>query len=402
MVEGRERIPAAVILIIFLIGAIVVYLITIPQPVAYKLIFGNFSTNTTTNKTHLSGPVGSFYFPITSYLGGNPSVINSSYTLGTFGATYNEYNSTIGNANQFTLTSSIFGSSSYNVGFNGTPGDDYFLSMYVSSVSGSPKLSVSINGNSFYSTLPASTEKIVIKIPSVNKGNNVISIFNNLNGFAFTQGITFSNVSVTQMYSNNASHYSSVTAITLSGFGNYYLEFTPIGYGNITVSVDGYPLEKFSSASDNPITLMIPASVVNQAIKTTASAVLPVTFNVGFTVNQQSTYEIANAALVYSLPQIKQNSMTIPYSVKRTNSSQYVLTFYVNNILESGNVNFNFYPSGASFQIPSTNLVTGENILLISASSLSGDVVSGNFTGTVQLSTNGLIIPDYIALKSAS
>jgi hypothetical protein len=334
-------------------------------------------------------------------LGGNPSAINSTYALGTFGVSYNEYNSSSSSASPFTLTSSIFGSSSYNAGFNGTPSDTYFLTIDIGSVSGSPNLKVSLNGNYFYSAIPAANEQIVLRLPAVSKGNNVVSVYNNLNGFALTQAISFQNATVTQMYSNNASHYSTVTALTLSGIGNYYLQFTPIGYGNLSVSVNGYQLAQMTSASDTPLTMQIPPNVVNQAIKPGTSPVLPVAFNVGFIAGQGSTYEIANGGLVYSMPEVTPNSFTIPYTVKKT-SGEYVLTFYANSIIKQGPVTFSIYPSSQSFQIPATNLIAGENILILPNSSLAGQLVNGNYTGTMTLSTTGLIIPTYLSLTPTS
>lgn len=401
MSDDRERISAAVVLIIFLIGAIVVYLVTLPQPIAYRLIFGNFSTQPSHPSTNNTAPLNSFYYQITSYLGGNPSAINSTYSIGTFGTSYDEYNSSLSNSAPFTLTSSIFGSSSYNIGFNGSASNSHFLSFNIGAVSGSPTLKIALNGNYFYQAIPGSNEHVILKLPTVSSGNNVVSIYNYLNGFAFTQAIDFSNVTITQMYANNASHYSSVTPITLSGLGNYYLQFTPIGYGNLSVSVDGYTLAHMSSASDSPYTIMLPPNVVNQAIKTGNTAIIPVTFNVGFSVGPQSTYEIANAAIVYTMPQVTPNSMTIPYTVKQT-TGEYVLTFYVSSILNQGPVTFTMYPSGQSFQISSTNLVTGENILIIPKGALAGQASNGNYTGTMALSTTGLIIPDYISLKPTS
>ncbi len=403
MSDDRERIPAAVVLIIFLIGAVVVYLVTIPQPVAYRLIFGNFSTSshTGTNNSGNVAPPSSFYYPITSYLGGNPAATNSTYPLGTFGAAYSEYNSSLSSSSPFTLTSSIFGSSSYNAGFNASAEDSYFLLLDVGSVSGNPTLKVALNGNYFYQSTPASNEHILLRLPQASSGNNIVSIYNYLNGFALTQAISFTNVSVIQQYSNNVSHYSSVTPVTLSGLGNYYLQFTPIGYGNLSVTVNGYQLTQLSSSSDVPLTFIIPPSVVNQAIKPGNAAIMPITFNAGFSVGQKSTYEVANAAIIYTMPEVNSASMTIPYTVKET-TGEYILTFYVNNILKQGNVTFSLYPSGQTFQIAASNLVTGDNILILPNSAFGGQAVSGNLTGTVTLSTNGLVIPSYLAIKSTS
>ena len=401
MGEGRERIPAAVILIIFLIGAIVIYLITIPQPVAYSLVFGNFSNSHSSTNATLATQPGSYYYALTSYIGGNPSTVNTTYSVGTFSASYDEYNSTVGGATTFTLTSSIFGSSSYNIQFNGLSADAYFLAINITSVSGTPKLSVSLNGNSFYNTLPAGNEQILIKLPQAVNGRNTLSIYNDLNGLAFTQAISFSAVAVTQMAGNNDSHYATVTALTLSGLGNYYLTYTPIGYGNLTVSANGYDLAELTNASDTPMTVMLPSYVVDKAIGTGTSAILPATFNLGFVVSKDSTYEIANTGLTYEMPEITPNSVTIPYSVKES-SGEYVMTFYVDSIMEPGDVSLGFYPSGRIYQISSANLVTGENIIILSNSSLAGAMSDGNYTGTISISSTGLVIPQYLEIKPTS
>ncbi len=401
MGEGRERVPAAVILIIFLIGAIVIYLVTIPQPVAYSLVFGNFSNSHSGTNSTSSAQHGSYYDQLTAYIGGNPSTVNTTYSIGTFSASYNEYNSTVGGANTFTLTSSIFGSSSYNMGFNGSSADTYFLAINITSVSGTPKLRLSLNGNYFYTVIPAGNEQILLQLPAAINGKNTLSIYNNLNGFAFTQAISFSEVAITQMAGDNASHYGTVTALTLSGLGNYYLTYTPIGYGNLTISANGYDLTKLSAASDTPTTIMLPSDVVNKAIGSGASAILPATFNLGFVVSQSSTYEIANAGLVYEMPYVAPNTISVPYSVKGT-SGEYVMTFYVDSIMEPGSVSFTFYPSGQSYQISAANLVAGENIIILPNSALSVTQLDGNYTGTMSISSTGLVIPQYVQIKPTS
>lgn len=398
--EQRERVPAAVILIVFIIGATVIYLVTLPAPIAYSLVFGNFSQQTSTvNNT--SVPKGAFYAPITTYVGGNPSAQSTSYSFGTFGASYNEYNSTLSSTSPFTLSASLFGSSSYNVGFNGSSADSYFVTINISSVSGSPKITVLLNGNSFYSTLPSDNEQIVLRVPGARNGNNVLSIQVSLNGFAFSQSASFNGVSITQMFQNNASHYVSATIPTFSGIGNFYLQYTPIGTGNMTISVNGEVMQRISQASDNPVNITIPPSIVNQAISPGTSPILPVTFDLGFTVGPKSTYELANVGLVYQVPQIASNNITLPFSVPTT-TGNYILTLYISSIIKQGQVSFSVYPSGATFSIPAANLATGENILILPYSDFQGQQAGGDYSGTITIKSDGLVIPQYIELKSTS
>jgi hypothetical protein len=399
--EGRERISAAVILIIFLIGAIVIYLVMIPQPVAYNLLFGNFSQSSGSTPPPPPTPLGSFYTPLSSYIGGNPTVFNTTYSLGTFAVSYSRVNSTVGGSSPFSLTSSIFGSSSSSIGFYGTPSDAYFLTINLSSVSGSPKLVASLNGNDFYNTLPPSNEIITLKLPNVNNGKNIVSVTNNLNGFAFTQGIDFNNISITQMASLNSSKTLTASIPTLSGLGNFYMQYTPIGYGNLSISANGYDLARISNGTDTPTTILLPPSVVNSAVGSGTSAILPATFNLGFVVEPATTYEIANTGIVYQTPVITVNSPTVQYSIKETDG-EYVMILYVNSIIKQGNVTFGFYPSGKTYQISAANLATGENIIILSNASLAGQTINGNYTGTVTMSSNGLIIPQYLSIKPTS
>ncbi len=398
----RERVPAAVILIIFLIGGIVVYLIMIPSPVAYSLIFGNFSQQQQPTPPPTATPVGSFYYPLSSYVGGNSAPAQTFYSMGTFGVAYSLANSTIGTSKPFTLTSSIFGSSSYNIGFNGSPSDLYFVTINISSVSGgNPKLKLSLNGGPSYTTTPSGGEIIHLPLSPVRSGKNILSLSNELNGFAFSQSIRFNSVTITQTSSLNTSKTVTTTVQTFSGLGNYYLQYTPIGSGTMSISINGNYLTQVTSASDVPQNVTIPAYIINKIIGTGTSPVMPLTFNVAFTAAKQSSYQIANAGILYQSPVIPSTNITIPLGVK-SGSGNYIMTFYVNSIIKQGAVYFTFYPSGQEFQIPSTNLVVGQNVVILPSSALAGQVVSGNYSGTVYVSSNGLVLPQYLSIKPAS
>ncbi len=395
------RVSAAVMLVIFLIAAIFVYLILLPAPVTYNLIYGNFSNQPISNS---SQPIaaGSFYYPITSYVGGSPSAQNYSYNLGTFGISYSVYNSTVSGSAPFQLTSSIFGSSSYNINFNGSSTDKYFITLTIGKVSGSPRLKISLNGDYFYSAIPASGEKVTLAIPGVVNGKNIVSIYNDLNGLAFTQSISFSNVSITQTHSVSVFRSLSTSVLTIDGLGNFYLQFIPIGQGNLSVYVNNEPLASISSGRDVPLTIMLPPSIVNSAIAHSTSPMVTANFDTTFAVAGANTsYEIANGNIIYSAPVIPSQNLTFQYTLPQT-SGEYIFTFYLDSILKQGQVTFSFYPSGQSFQISSSNLMTGQNTLILPVSALSSQISNGNYTGTVSVSSTGLVIPQYISIKPTS
>ncbi len=397
--EQRERVSAAVVLIIFLIGAIIAYLIIIPPPTSYSLVFGNFSSSSSSG-SHTPPPVQQpgFFYNLTSYVGGNPISENLTYPVGTFGVFYNEANSTLSTQGSFSLTSSLIGSASYNVGVNTNTQDTYFLVMNISSVSGPPILKVALNGNYFYQEAPSSGV-VVLKMPQANSGKNTISIYNDLNGFAFSQSIDFNSISVIQESPNNVSSVNQVVIPTFDGLGNFYVQYTPIGTGNLNVGLNGYTLSAAGQSNGTPMTIRVPPSVIDQMIPTGSSPILPMNFELGFIVSPNSRYEIANAAMVYQTPYLAQNNLTIPYTVQVSNSD-YVLTLYVNSIIKSGNIDFTVYPSGATFNMSSSKLTTGENVLVLPYSDFAGSQSGNSYTGTITMTSDGLVIPEYVSLRS--
>ncbi|MCL4399566.1 hypothetical protein M1293_03640 [Candidatus Parvarchaeota archaeon] len=398
---GPDKVSAAVVLIVFMIAIVVLYLILVPAPVAYQLITGKNITSPTQNVTHSSPQQAEFYYPISNYVGETASPQSYSYQLGTFGVSYKEYNSTIGVTKPFTLTSSIFGSSNYNIKFNATTSDSYFLIMNISSVSGSPSFQVYINGHSFYRSLPAGGEDIALSIPSIRQGSNVLSIYNYLNGLALSEGISFSSVQLIQMSYNNAPDFVSTKVMTLSGIGNFYLDYFPIGTGPLQVKINNTVVSSIENGSDSEVNITIPPSLLDSIIPQSNQQVLPITFGVGFIPGKTAVYEIGDAQLVYQLPAISQNNLTVPFSVNAS-GKQYLLTLYLNNIISSGSVNFKFSPSEASISIPGSKLTLGTNVLIIPPYYLAGLPMDNNYTGTLTISSDGLLIPSYVAIKPLS
>lgn len=399
--EQRERVSAAVVLIVFLIAAIIGYLIIIPVPTSYSLVFGNFPSNTGANSTHNPPPTPQqgFFYNLTSYVGGNPNSENLTYPVGTFGVFYNEANSTLSTAGSFTLSSSLFGSSSYNIGVATNSRDTYFLVMNISSVSGPPTLKVALNGNYFYQEVPTSGT-VVLKMPRVNSGNDTVSVYNDLNGFAFSQSLTFNSISIIQESPNNVSSTNQITIPSFDGLGNFYVQYTPIGAGNLHVNLNGYALSTAGQANGTPVSIRVPASIIDQLIPVGNSPILPMNFDLGFLVDPNSRYEIANAGMVYQTPYLAQNNLTVPYTVQ-VSQSGYVLTFYVSSVIKQDDVNFTVYPSGAKFGMSASNINTGENVLILPPGDFAGSQSGNNYTGTLTMSSNGLIIPEYVSIRPA-
>ncbi|MBE5727835.1 hypothetical protein IHE50_00235 [Candidatus Parvarchaeota archaeon] len=401
MGEPVERISAAVVVLVFLVIGVLLYLFLIP-PAAVTSLVGNFTNLTYTNTTKIVTSNVSSYYPITSYIGGNNQTVNFTYPLEGFTVSYSEVNSSI-SEKPFTLTSSIFGSASNNMKFTGNGTDSYYLLLNVSSVSGTPYLKLQINGKYFYSSI---AEKGVLKIavPSVSTGSNVLSIDNYLNGFALSQSISFSNVSLIQSSYLNTKFSKSIGVSSMLGLGNYILQFTPIGYGNMSVSANGVNIYSLTNGSNAPLSVSIPESVVNSAISTSKSVsngVVPLTFNFLFSVSQGGRYVVADDDLLYELPPIPVKEVSIPYSVKASSSS-YIFSLYVSSIVRSGYINFTLYPSGVSFSIPASSLSNGENIVVEPSSYLAGNEVNGKYTGTVTLSSDGLIMPSSLTITPSS
>jgi hypothetical protein len=401
MGEPVERISAAVVVLVFLVIGVLLYLFLIP-PAAVTSLVGNFTNLTYTNTTKIVTSNVSSYYPITSYIGGNNQTVNFTYPLEGFTVSYSEVNSSI-SEKPFTLTSSIFGSASNNMKFTGNGTDSYYLLLNVSSVSGTPYLKLQINGKYFYSSI---AEKGVLKIavPSVSTGSNVLSIDNYLNGFALSQSISFSNVSLIQSSYLNTKFSKSIGVSSMLGLGNYILQFTPIGYGNMSVSANGVNVYSLTNGSNAPLSVSIPESVVNSAISTSKSVsngVVPLTFNFLFSVSQGGRYVVADDDLLYELPPIPVKEVSIPYSVKASSSS-YIFSLYVSSIVRSGYINFTLYPSGVSFSTPASSLSNGENIVVEPSSYLAGNEVNGKYTGTVTLSSDGLIMPSSLTITPSS
>ncbi len=401
MGEPVERISAAVVVLVFLVIGVLLYLFLIP-PAAVTSLVGNFTNLTYTNTTKIVTSNVSSYYPITSYIGGNNQTVNFTYPLEGFTVSYSEVNSSI-SEKPFTLTSSIFGSASNNMKFTGNGTDSYYLLLNVSSVSGTPYLKLQINGKYFYSSI---AEKGVLKIavPSVSTGSNVLSIDNYLNGFALSQSISFSNVSLIQSSYLNTKFSKSIGVSSMLGLGNYILQFTPIGYGNMSVSANGVNIYSLTNGSNAPLSVSIPESVVNSAISTSKSVsngVVPLTFNFLFSVSQGGRYVVADDGLLYELPPIPVKEVSIPYSVKASSSS-YIFSLYVSSIVRLGYINFTLYPSGVSFSIPASSLSNGENIVVEPSSYLAGNEVNGKYTGTVTLSSDGLIMPSSLTITPSS
>ncbi|EFD93088.1 MAG: hypothetical protein BJBARM5_0095 [Candidatus Parvarchaeum acidophilus ARMAN-5] len=397
MAIERASIPAVVILILMLIAAVVIYIRLVPPPVAYKLLGIN---NTTTTKPSI--PTGEYYAQLNTYLGGNSKPFNTSYAIGTFAVDYPILNTTVFNKTSVSIGSSILGSSSYNIDFNGSQQSTYFIEVTVKSVSGSPKMSFSLNGNSFFSTIPAKTETIIEKIPGSSVAKDILSITDSLNGFAFTQSFTLSSIKVIQETGKNRGYSVPVKVLTFSGIGDYSLDYTPIGYGSLTVSINNQIVSNISSGQDSEQIINIPSIVISKAIRNSNesnSVILPVSFNVVFQPAKNVSYEIADASMNYNIPFIAENSPTLYYSVNAVKGN-YILTLDVNSIIKSGNVYLYFTPSGKNLTMNSSSLSSGENVLLIPSSYLGNNASSGNYSGTIELSSNGLVIPSYISLKS--
>lgn len=398
MVVERERIPAVVVLMLILIGSIVIYLLLVPPPVAYKLLgINNTSVSTP------SIPAGEYYQNLDTYIGGNSKSVNTSYTLGTFGVNYPLFNSTIFNASTVSIGSSIFGSSSYNIDLNLSQSSDYFIKIIVQSVSGTPKLSLSLNGNSFFSTLPVKNETIIKEIPASQTGKSILSITDSLNGFALSQSFKLAKIEVIKEQGKNNANILPIKVLTFSGVGDYSIVYTPIGYGNLNVSVNGQVISSINNGNNSEITVNIPSIVISKAIRasnlSSSSIILPLLFNVGFEPAENVSYEIANAYLNYTIPYIASNSPTVYYSVNATKGN-YLLTLYISSIIRKGNIYLYFTPSGANLTIAANTLSDGENVLLIPSNLIGVTATNGNYSGTIKLSTNGLVIPSYISLKS--
>ncbi len=397
MVDTRERIPAVVVLMLMLIGSIVVYLLLVPPATTYKLLGIN---NTSTNA--FSVPPGTFFKNISSYIGGYPQPQIKTYPIGTFGVYYSQSNSTIFTQASETIGSSIFGSSSYDLVFNNTASDTYYLYMDIGSVSGSPKLALSLNGSQFYTAFPVNNESIIVKLPQISGKKAILSITDYLNGFAFTQSFTLDSMKIIEQVDNTANVSNSVKVMTFSGIGDYFLNYTEIGSGNLTTYVNGISVATAIGINNNQVSLTLPPSVVSNAIQesglSSSSTVLPLGFGVDFVPGKGSSYEIANAELSYKIPSIAPNSLTLYYNVN-SNANNYALVVDVANIINSGDLTLTFYPSGQSTTITSDKLAVGQNAVILTPSFLSGDLKNGEYTGTVTLSSNGLIVPEYISIK---
>ncbi|MCL4376442.1 hypothetical protein M1558_03050 [Candidatus Parvarchaeota archaeon] len=400
MAVERERIPAVVVLMLILIGSIVIYLLLVPPPVAYKLL-GINNTSVTTP----SIPAGEYYQNLNTYIGGNSQPVNTSYVLGTFGVNYPIVNSTIFNASQVSIGSSIFGSSSYDISLNLSQSAAYFIEVTVQSVSGTPKLSFSLNGNSFFSTLPAGNETITEKIPAGKTGKNIIAITDSLNGFALSQSFKLAKIEVIKEQGKNNANTVPVKVLTFSGVGDYSIVYTPIGYGDLNVSVNNEVISSISVGNDSQIAVNIPSMAISKAVRSSnlssSSVVLPLLFNVGFQPARNVSYEIADAYLNYTIPYIAANSPTVYYSVNATKGN-YMLTLYVSSVVRKGNIYLYFTPSGANLTIAENTLSDGENVLLIPSNLIGVTATNGNYSGTIKLSTNGLVIPSYISIKSVN
>ncbi len=198
--------------------------------------------------------------------------MNITYPLSNFIVSYKATNSSVSVKGPFSLTSSIFGGSSYNIKFNGSQKDKYYLILSIGKVSGSPYLKVSINGNYFYTIIPTSQETIKLSIPDINNGTNTLSIYNYVNGFSFGETINFNSVSLIQTSFINNSHFESVEIPSFSGIGNFYFYAIPIGIGAFGININGINLVNVT-ASDQPIDMLIPHNAVEKGLTLTSNSI---------------------------------------------------------------------------------------------------------------------------------
>ncbi len=393
MVEEKWQVSAAVILILGILIAFVLYVLFAP-PSQVVSILGNFSSITNTSSIPVVPPNA---YQINSYIGGIQNSSEMVFPFGSFSISYQGYNSSI-SENDITLTSSIFGSANYNLKFYGNSSDVYTLNINLSSVSGDPYIYVYLNGKVIYSGR-AVVGQFSVPVSGVTDGQNVISIYNYMNGLALYQSFTINKLSLVQTRFVNLSVDKNIQIPTFLGLGSFYLEFTPIGYGNLNVYINNYNITSITSGSDTPQNITIPQSIINNIISSlkvnSNDVVMPVNFNIKFAISSQGKYVIVDNSLDYVIPSIPQKTVSIPFSI-HAGSANYVVSLYVSSIPRSGYIEFSLSPSNTEFYIPASSLKTGDNILVEPASVFSGNIQNGNYTGIITLSSNGLVVPSYL------
>jgi len=398
MVETKQETSAATVVIVMMLVVAIVYLILAPPSVVLPLL-GNFST-TASNVSSL--PMRSGVYQITSYVGGIENTSVSSFGFPSFVLYYLPVNYSF-SISPFSLSSSIFGSGSYTIKFTGNTSDTYLLLVNVSSVSGAPYIAIYSNGQLLYKQV-AVAGLLSLPITNVVNGQNVLSIYNELNGLALYQSFHVSEAKLVSTHYVNNSYTKSLSIPTFLGQGNFYLDFTPIGHGDLHVSVNGVNISSMNNVSDIPQNLTIPQSIIEKGLSaasvSSSQQVLNLPLSIDFSISTPGRYVVVNNAILYVVPPISEKSASVQYNIP-IETGQYVLSLYVSSIIKAGSVTFTVYPSGASFSIPSTELRLGSNVLLEPASYFSSAAVSGNYTGTITISSNGLIVPTYLSIQKS-
>ena len=77
MAIERERIPAVVVLMLLLTGSIIIYLLMVPAPVAYKLLGIN-----NTSSIVSTVPKGEYYYNLNTYIGGKQQAVKHFLFIG--------------------------------------------------------------------------------------------------------------------------------------------------------------------------------------------------------------------------------------------------------------------------------------------------------------------------------
>ena len=392
---ARQPISAAVILIVMMLAAVVIYLIIIPVPISSSLIFGNSpgSANATNNAV--------FTHNFDTYVGGNPSASTSTYSLGTFSVSAKNITSLLAYTNSQKLTSWLFGTASSNIQFPGDSADSYAVEINVSTVSGTPFLSLSLNGNNFYKAIPTAGEEITVDLPKAQNGNNTLSITNNLNGWAFAQSIGFANVSVTHTALKNSSESTSTSVPTIFGLGQLVVQYLPIGQGTLFTNINGTNIGHTQVGNDTEVNMTIPPSLLSELIPNSSSTTVSVPLKVGFSASAGGNFVVTGASILYVLPSVPEKAITTPYTISAT-TGNYVVILYVNSVIKQGNISFSVYPSGALFSIPAAKLTLGENVVVLPSASLASQPSKGTYSGTITVSSSGLFVPTYLSIKATS
>jgi hypothetical protein len=374
MGEQKERpvVTAAVIVLVFMLVGYIIYTILVsPESI--------FSSNTTSLPGLTITSNTSQITPVYSVLGSTAGY-NETVSLGSFFLSTSTYNTTIFNKN-VSLSVSIFGGSGYNIPLNESQ-SAYYLEIIPTSVYGSPKLSIYLNGQLLTQSILVKNQSINYKFTVPSPGTLTLQL--NLNGLALSQSATLKVYLISNRI-NRTVFKQSISLPVVPRLGEFGVQFIPIGNSTIQIIANNETVYNGTFISNKEYNVSFPTDL-QLILLNNANAHINLMFlssgNVG----------ISNAMLYYYTP-LQNVTISGRYNITYSNSG-YQMDIQILKVYRPGNITIVF-PQG-EITIPSSE-VSAQTVFAIPSKFL-GMAINGYVSGSYRITSNGLYLVGQIGL----